>query len=248
MFYICPQDRYLRENFARGDLPSKASLRAFLDDIFGPEVVSLPVGESFKRSHYRQTKDYDIRMSPLGIIYAALELRFGLIRAITPEYSQYKFAGTSRYYAETMHDKSDEARAVVENATRGKSGKAKLHEIDPQAAASKFGLLRIDIVRKLNQLHDSGHIDLKAGGIEARYRILKELPKAEREIDQLLDELYADLETREQDAIDRMEAVIKLITGDKCFALALSQHFGVDTLPGKGKKWYIVSPSHLGIL
>ncbi|KAH8673331.1 P-loop containing nucleoside triphosphate hydrolase protein [Xylariales sp. PMI_506] len=236
MFYICPEDRYLRENFARGDLPSKNSLRDFLKDIFSPEVASLPVGQTFKRSHYRQTKDFDIRSSPLGIIYAALELRFGLIRAITPEYSDYKFIATARYYNETKNDKSPEARAVFECATRGITGKAKWHSIDPKVAASRYGLLRVDVIRKLNQLHDSGHIELKAGGVEACYRILKQPPKTDVEIDILLEQLYADLESREDDAINRVEAVIDLITGEKCFALALSQHFGIDSLPEKGQK------------
>lgn len=87
MFYICPEDFYIRENFARGDLPSRSSLRGFLNDIFSGENTALPVGAAFKVNMGMQSNEFDIRRTPLTIIYAALELRFGLLRAITPEVS-----------------------------------------------------------------------------------------------------------------------------------------------------------------
>uniref|UniRef100_A0A0D2Y7T0 ATP-dependent DNA helicase n=1 Tax=Fusarium oxysporum (strain Fo5176) TaxID=660025 RepID=A0A0D2Y7T0_FUSOF len=97
MLYLCREDFWIKENFARGDLPSRNSLRNLLKEIFDGDVVKLPPGETFKVSHYSQSSQFDIRMSPLGVIYAALELRFNLIRATTPEYSSYK-SPTMRVY------------------------------------------------------------------------------------------------------------------------------------------------------
>lgn len=94
MFYIYPDDWYIRENFARGDLPSPNSLRDVILDIFSDENAAKPVGESFKTNHSIQGRNFDIRANPLATIYAALELRFGLNHAITPEYSEYKFVAT----------------------------------------------------------------------------------------------------------------------------------------------------------
>jgi hypothetical protein len=86
----------------------------------------------------------------------------------------------------------------------------------------------------LNVLNDSGVIELKAGGVQPRYRILKKLPRG-KEIDTLVDQLYEDLERREEDAIQRTQQVYNLMTGDKCYARALTDHFGM-TLPDNKQK------------
>lgn len=231
MYYMCPDDFYLRENFARGDLPSKESLRLLLRDIFKPEVVKLREGEVFKMSHYAQSRDFDVRQSPLNVIYATLELRFGLIRAITPEYSEYKFVASSGYYRVKEVDKSPEGRAIFTAAKKAQ----KWYNVDPTVVASSTGLRRTDLVRRLQQLHDTGAIELKAGGVEPRYRVLKALPKGDKAINELVDKLYVDLEKKEQDALDRMHEVVKLITGKRCFAAALASYFGMDLPDGKEK-------------
>jgi superfamily II DNA helicase RecQ len=161
MFYICPEDWYLRENFARGDLPSRASLKRLLLDIFSDENCKLPVGDVFKKSHYEQTREFDIRTSPLQTIYAALELRFGLIRAITPEYSEYKFEAMPKYNQRSSWDKSKEFKSITANAKK----KAKFYYVDVKDIVSKTDLARVDVIKKLNELHDTGEVELKAGGV-----------------------------------------------------------------------------------
>ncbi|KAK1763432.1 ATP-dependent DNA helicase [Phialemonium atrogriseum] len=231
MYFICPEDFWIRENFARGDLPSKHSLRGLLQQVFNDEVAALPVGGTFKQSHYRQSREFDIRPSPLAIIYAALELRFGLIRAITPEYSEYKFTATSAYYPTMKRDKGAEGKAIFEGSKKA----VKWHQVDPAALANQYGLRRTDIVRRLNELHDQGIIELKAGGVEPRYRVLKALPRTGEEIEELVDMLYIDLQGREKDALRRVQDVAALITGEKCFAMALAQHFGMGLPDGREK-------------
>jgi len=77
MLYICRDDFYLRENFARGDVPSKQSLQDLLSEIFDSKNQNLTIGEHFNTNHYQQSKEHDLRLAPLSVIYAALELRFG---------------------------------------------------------------------------------------------------------------------------------------------------------------------------
>jgi hypothetical protein len=231
MFYICPDDFYIRENFARGDLPSRRSLKGLLEDIFNENAASLPEDAIIKANHYAQSKAFDVRLGPLGIIYAALELRFGLIRAITPEYTQYSFESMPRYYQVLKADKSKEVKAIFSNAVK----KAKYHHIDVTGVAEALGLLRIDLVNKLNELDENGCIKLKASGVHHRYRILSPLPSTDGAIDELVDKLYADLEFREEEAIRRTQQVADLITGAKCFALALAEHFGMRLPGGKLK-------------
>ncbi|KAE8382426.1 hypothetical protein BDV26DRAFT_253448 [Aspergillus bertholletiae] len=133
------------------------------------------------------------------------------------------------YHLTLKHDTSAEGKAIFSNAVH----KVKYHHIDVNAVARAARLTRTDIVKKLNQLNEHGHIELKTSGIEHRYLILKALPQTDREIEAVTDRLYADLQARETDALHRGRQVIDLITGRKCFARALAEHFGMD-LPGGG--------------
>lgn len=231
MLYICPEDFYIKETFARGDLPSRNSLHNLLTDIFDTEVVTKPVGDTFKASHYHQGAEFDIRQSPLSVIYATLELRFNIIRAVTPEYSSYKFEATPSYFPRLKNDKSPEAKAILEKARKAK----KYHTIDPSEVASLTGTSRMEIVKILNDLNDSGVIILTVGGVEQKYKILKELPSIGAEIDALTDEVYASLQLREKQALERIQQVIKFITGQKCFGLSIAEHFGMSLPDGKKK-------------
>ncbi|KAF4455769.1 hypothetical protein F53441_1968 [Fusarium austroafricanum] len=231
MLYLCREDFWIRENFARGDLPSRTSLRNLLKEIFDDDVVKLPLGETFKVSHYGQSSQFDIRTSPLSVIYAALELRFNLIRATTPEYSSYKFEATSRYFPRLQGMNTPESKAILHHAKKAK----KFHSIDPTKVANEEGLRRTDIVNLLNDLNNSGAIILTVGGVEQKYKVLGKLPKTDSAIDDLTDKLYEDLKKREKQALDRLKDVINLVTASKCFGLAIAQHFGMD-LPDNKKK------------
>ncbi|KAF4978004.1 hypothetical protein FZEAL_5549 [Fusarium zealandicum] len=223
VLYLCPEDFYIKESFARGDLPSRHSLHDLLKDIFDNEVVQKPLGDTFKASHYAQSSEFDIRQSPLSVIYAALELRFHLIRAITPEYSSYKFEATSSYFPRLKNDKSPEAKAILSSAVKAR----KYHTIDLSAVATSTGLSRTNLVKILNDLNDSGAIVLTVGGVEQKYKILSELPRTDAQINDLTDKLYANLEIREKQALERVHEVIKLFTASKCLALSIAEHFGM---------------------
>ncbi|KAI1398006.1 ATP-dependent DNA helicase [Hypoxylon fuscum] len=231
MFYICPYDFYIRENFARGDLPSRRSLRSLLEDIFSREVVHTPEGDVIKLNQTALGRDYDFRASPLGILLATLELRFGLIRAITPEYTSYQFEATNQYSYVSKSEKSLEGKLIVAHARKAQ----KWYTVDLNTIMNNAKILRADLIRKLNDWNDTGVIMLKAGGVENRYKILKKLPSTSEEIDDITDKLYVDMEAREEDALKRTQEVADLITGDKCFALALAEHFGMGLPEGKAK-------------
>ncbi|KAL6916756.1 hypothetical protein FSHL1_008571 [Fusarium sambucinum] len=231
MLYLCREDFWIRENFARGDLPSRNSLRDLLKDIFDGDVVKLHQGETFKVSHHGQSTKFDIRISPLSVIYAALELKFNLIRATTPEYSSYKFEATSSYYPRLKVINSPESKAILQHAKKAK----KFHSIDLSAVANKEGLRRNDLVNLLNDLNNNGAIILTVGGVEQKYKVLAKLPKTDAAIDKLTDDLYEDLKRREKQALERLKEVVDFVTSPKCFGLSLAQHFGMD-LPSNAKK------------
>lgn len=88
---------------------------------------------------------------------------------------------------------------------------------------------REDAVRKLQQWNDSGAIELKPSGVVARFRIVQKLPQAEEAKNNLINDIYAQMEAREKEDMARVEAVIDLITSNKCLSRELAGHFGDDS-------------------
>ncbi|RDL38652.1 p-loop containing nucleoside triphosphate hydrolase [Venustampulla echinocandica] len=229
MFYVCGEDLHLREIFARGDLPSKKSVRRLLDDIFDPTMMQLPVGGEIQRNHMSQGKDFDIRSTTLANIYAQLELTHQLLRATTPMYTKYSYKAGSQYTSPSGGVGSDKSQAAQAIRAYGKRAST-LYHIDVSAASSALRLPRVDIVKKLNEWSEAGHIELRPGGVMHVYKILRPIRSAE--IEKLTTEIYDLMERREQEALARTDQMLELITDRKCFSLALAQHFG-DELPGR---------------
>lgn len=155
-------------------------------------------------------------------IYAQLELRFGLLRETTPKYTNYSYTSL----VPDIRDSSPAARAIIGTARKAKT----LAHIDVDTASRTSGLGRNEIVAKLNDWHDRAFIDLRTGGVVNIYRVLHKLPSTKAEKDKIIEDLYAELAAREQQELDRGQAVIDLVTGSTCFSRRLAQHFG-DGLP-----------------
>jgi superfamily II DNA/RNA helicase len=62
LFYLCPEDFYLRDIFTYGDLPSKNSLRYLLEDICSPGNVNFNVGELITVDQNNQSRQFDIKV------------------------------------------------------------------------------------------------------------------------------------------------------------------------------------------
>lgn len=151
-----------------------------------------------------------------------------MIRAVTPIYTKYTFNAGATYESRLQSDESNAGKAIGAFARKA----AKWHHIDVDAAAASLHLERTDIVRKLNDWSAEGVIDLKPSGVINVYKITKQLPKSIAKIDELAADLFRTMESREKEAMHRTDEMIALITGNKCFSLALANHFG-DSLPGK---------------
>lgn len=236
ILFLCNADFYIRENFARGDLPSYEPFRKLIGDIFDAEVTQLRPHETFKKNLNEQMKQFDIKSSPLSVIYATLELHYNLIRAITPEYNQYQFeiVNPGLYYQVMNNMKNTdrpEAKAIMKYAEK----KIKYTNLDVNRITRETGFLRTNIIQILDHLDRDGAIQLTAKGVTPVFRVLQKLPRTEQELDDLAKKMYADLEQKEKDALHRTQEVVDLVTGKKCFAQALTQHFGM-TLPDDKKQ------------
>lgn len=158
-------------------------------------------------------------------IYAQLELRFNLLREVTPKYTSYQFSGLRG----DPYDGSPASNTIRNAATR----KAKWSYIDVDKAAGSVP--RSQIISKLREWQDSGKIDLKQSGVVSVFRLMRPLPTDPEERQQIENDVYAELESREGDDLARIDSVVALITGTKCFARSLAEHFG-DSLPGEQKE------------
>jgi hypothetical protein len=225
MFYVSGEDLHLREMFVRGDLPSRNSLRGLLQDVFHSSNTSLPVGGEFRTSHYQQERDFDIRSTTLKNVYAQLELTHNLIRATTPVYTKYSYQVSSTYGSVLASDKSPAAAAINKYGKKARTW----YSIDVDSYTLKS--LRTDIVRKLNDLDAAGIITLKPEHVQNTYKIIQSLPRTGPALEKYVEQIYEVMEKREQEALDRTDQMLKLITGNSCFSRALAQHFG-DNLPG----------------
>ncbi len=68
-----------------------------------------------------------------------------------------------------------------------------------------------------------------------RFRVLREFPRGEEEKGGIVEAIYAQIEAREQSDIDRIHAVIDLITSKSCLARELARHFGDEgSIPASG--------------
>ncbi|KAF2665199.1 ATP-dependent DNA helicase [Microthyrium microscopicum] len=221
VFYLCPEDFYLREIFIYGDLPSRDSVSRFLNDVFKSEHVALDVGETIEVSQYAQAREFDIRPNTLSILYAQLELKFGLIRATGSKYAQYSFEATHSYY------QAQSAQTPAANAIKRYAAKAKtLHHIDAGAASSSSGVVRADIVRQLNDWDERGIIKLKASGVTHLFRIEQKLPSKPENVELILNGLYKEMEDKEHQEMIRSEQVMSLITGASCLSRGIAAYFG----------------------
>lgn len=64
MLYLCAEDFHIRESFARGDLPSNASVAGLLREVFAAQPSPAPESQ-IEANLYQQSKQYDIKVSPV---------------------------------------------------------------------------------------------------------------------------------------------------------------------------------------
>jgi RecQ family ATP-dependent DNA helicase len=65
MLFLCAEDFHLRESFARGDLPSKQSVRSLIQDVFNKKVSGEGKGMKIEMGLRQVSTDHDIKVSSL---------------------------------------------------------------------------------------------------------------------------------------------------------------------------------------
>ncbi|KAH0440675.1 RecQ family ATP-dependent DNA helicase [Colletotrichum camelliae] len=239
MLYLSDKDFFLRNVLVHGERPSRLALRALFEEICDEEHCRLSPGETFSVGITMQSKRVDIKVwaivlekatvtngqqeTQLSIIYAYLELKFGLLRAGTPQYSEYKYQVLQRQ--EYTDDDTPAAKAI-----RRGSRTAKIWTfIEVDDVADGKHLYRGDITRKLDHWAESGVIKLQKSGVQNVFRLKRALPKSQAEIDAMIDNIDQEITKKEKQDLQRVQDLVNLLTGTKCITRALAAYFADTT-------------------
>ncbi|KAG8940309.1 hypothetical protein FRC03_005612, partial [Tulasnella sp. 419] len=222
--FLCQGDRIQLENVVRGNTLSRKSVKAFIERI-SREVVAQEVGINgmLVANNTALQKSLDIRDVTLALLFSQLELRLGLLRASTPIYVTY-------YYKESEHpllftniskDNSPASIALRQYAVNKKIWR----RVDPDAISKAEKIERNILVNKLNEWSIKKWIDLKPSQKRNRYVLLKPFTTDPKELEEIGDKLFEQLEKRERLEVQRSEKVFRWAADYNCLARGLAEYF-----------------------
>ncbi|KAH9813809.1 P-loop containing nucleoside triphosphate hydrolase protein [Melampsora americana] len=209
------------EAFARGNTPSLRSMKSWLMDVFTAE---LDEDECLVFNHFEQAKTHDIKTNTLGLLFAQLELNFGLLRATTPFYGVFTWPRNDRTIARMKAEKGDIARTLCDHMKTGPVNSS----IDIREAASLSGIRRAELTAHLNRWQTMFDFQTKGTQVRHRYRLSTQngaMPGIEM-VDAIATQLYDEMFKREEADVGRLYEVVDLLTKDDCIAQSLAAYFG----------------------
>ncbi|OLN88996.1 ATP-dependent DNA helicase RecQ [Colletotrichum chlorophyti] len=219
LLYLSDKDFFLRNVLIHGERPSRLALRALLDEICSPENCQLKGGDTISVALASQSKRVDIKETQLSIIYAYLELKFDLLRASTPQYSEYKYQVLQPQSCEV--DKSAASKYIHTHSERAKLWT----HIDVDAGTTNGTLTRADITRKLDSWAESGFIKLDKKGVQKVFRLTRALPSSKKDIDSMVNRIDTEIEKKEKQDLQRVQDLVNLLTGTTCLTRGLASYF-----------------------
>ncbi|KAF6810431.1 ATP-dependent DNA helicase [Colletotrichum sojae] len=223
MLYLSNKDFFLRNILIHGERPSVMALRALFAEICSPENRRLFSGDTFSVPLAAQSKRVDIKETQLSIIYAYLELKFGFLRASTPQYSEYKYQVLDRTaYAQ---DKTRAAQAISQGASAAKIWT----HIDIDTVSDSADLGRAEITRKLEAWAEAGVIKLQKTGVQRIFRLSRSLPAQDEEIEKMIEDIDSEIAKREKQDLQRVRDLVNLLTGKACITRGLAAYFSDTT-------------------
>ncbi|KAF1830244.1 ATP-dependent DNA helicase [Decorospora gaudefroyi] len=220
MFYLATKDFYLRNIFTYGDRPSIRSLRLLMQDICSPARAQLKAGDTFTLSLYTQGQETDIKAVVLGILYAQMELHFGLFRAAGMLYSRYKYMVKK---PDIVHSDCSHAASVI---IAGSAKASRWTHVALDELADSSGIPRANLVRKIDEWNECDAIELKKEGVQNIFRLERPLPSTPQEIDDIVHQLDVSMHATEKQNLARTKTMLSLITDQRCFSRAIADYFG----------------------
>jgi ATP-dependent DNA helicase RecQ len=209
----CASDLPTLANFAYGDTPEPASLRALVSELLsGPDVIDVAPTELSNR--------HDLRPLVLRTALTYLELA-GALKKGTPFYAGYEFRplhGIDAVLGAFSGAPGEFVAAIVRAAKKG----TKWYGVDPETMAEQLGCERKRVVRALDVLAEQGLVEVKSSDLRDRYHRLMG-PEAAHD---LATELASKFAIREKGEQERLKRVPALVQSAECLSNALVRYFG----------------------
>jgi ATP-dependent DNA helicase RecQ len=219
----CTDDRIVLDNFTYGDTPTPQAIRHLLDALLSPAASGTASGTGeFDISLYDLAQATDIRPLVIETVLTHLELA-GVLRPLGSFYASYQFRLLESESAVLVGHTPDRQAFLKRLLHAGKRG-TKWTTLHPDEAAVALDEPRDRILKALNWLADSGHIELKPSGSRQRYRL--EGDPTTRDPEQLaksMQELFAVRETRD---LERLQGVLDFAGHRGCLTRRLLGYFG----------------------
>ncbi|KAL8948898.1 MAG: hypothetical protein Q9222_004956 [Ikaeria aurantiellina] len=229
MIYLWAGDIAIIEQWSRADVPSFRTVRGLIGEFIEMHRTA-KVGDVIDRNLIEESKEWDIRRNALDLLNAQLELRFELIRAVTPKYSEYKYTKSPRF-----EDLTKDGSALTDEIKKVSRTAVKWTSVDVDAVAEARKFFRGQAVRKLQEWNDIGAIELKPSGVINRFKILTQFPSDEDAKNRMITSIYQQIEDRERSDMERVQQVIGFVTSRGCLTRELARHFhDQDSIPAKG--------------
>ncbi|OHF01911.1 RecQ family ATP-dependent DNA helicase [Colletotrichum orchidophilum] len=223
ILYLSDKDFFVRNVFIYGERPSMLALTALFDEICSKENCQLKPGDPFSVALTSQSRRVDIRETQLSIIYAYLELKFGLLRASTPQYSEYKYQVLQSQGLAA--DGSPASKYIQRHSVKAKIWT----NVDVDVPVGNGGVSRADLTRKLDSWAESGIIKLDKKGVQKVFRISKKLPSKQADIDDIIDNIHKEIVKKEKQDLQRVQDLVNLLTNTSCLTRGLAAYFADTT-------------------
>jgi len=211
----CAADLPTLANFAYGDTPEPAALRALVSELLGgPETLDVAPLDLGNR--------HDLRPLVLRTALTYLELA-GALRKGTPFYAGYDFRplqGIDAVLGAFEGEAGEFVRGIVAAARKG----TKWYGVDPDTTAARLAVERKRVVRALDVLAERGLVEIKASDLRDRYHRLVG-PERAHDLATDLAEKFAVRERGEQERLARVPA---LMQSASCLTNALVGYFGEE--------------------
>ena len=211
----CPDDVPTLENFAYGDTPSPAAIRALMN-----EVCSWSEDVPTAVAPYDLSNRMDMRLLVLRTALTYLEL-MGFIHAGTPVYTGYELKPlvSIREIAQQFPGVHGEfVQSIFACAKRGRTWYA----LNPDDIADELSVERKRVIRAIEVMEQKGFVEVKAADVRTPYVRLASTLDPET----VIGDLVAQFEKREAQEIARLRRVVELIEHDGCQVNALVGYFG----------------------
>ena len=207
------EDLAALEQFAYGDTPSFSAVQAFVQFFADGEDSRLV-------NLFELGSITNIRGTVLRTLLTYLEL-LGFLSQGTPQYATYQLKFSSNRQDLLGRFDPDRQNFLSSVFHAGKMGRDWL-TLEPDVIALKIHEDRERIVRALNYLDEQSLAEVRVSDSRSQYMRLKPI----KDVASLAQKLYARLEQREQQDLERLHSVVALFENPECYANQLARYFG----------------------